>query len=105
MASLTYKNDIDGQTKTQNTEFFTADITPEKAGAFHFQLSFASDVAIQITLDSGSNWKNLNGGVTLGVDNLTTFTIFTKRGDTFNARIPTSGGSVVDVARVVEELV
>lgn len=95
----------DGTTKTQNTEFFTTDLSPQANSVFHIQLTLASDVALEVTFDTGTNWTALNGNVTLGVDKLHTFSLFMQRGDLFNMRIPTAGGSVIDHIRVVEETV
>ncbi len=92
--------------KAQNAEFFAADLLPfvlaQYAAKNKISISVSAAVVIEITLDSGSNWTALNAGVAIGVDQLFTFDVAIRNGDTFNMRTPTGGGATVDICRVDE---
>jgi len=93
----------DGETETQNTEWFGSDLIPTDNSIVRVEISVSAAVVVEVTFDSGSNWTALNSNVALGVDQLNIFDIFVKTGDTLNFRIPTAGGAVVDIGRVYQE--
>jgi len=92
----------DGATEAQNAEWFATDLAPTVTGLFRLEISVSAAVVVEVTFDSGSNFTALNKNVALGVDQLFVFDVFVKIGDTFNMRIPTSGGATVDVGRVYQ---
>ena len=92
----------DGETESQNTEWFATDLAPTLNGIFRLEVSVSAAVVIEVTFDSGSNFIALNSNNTIGADQLFVFDIYVRVGDTFNIRIPTAGGATVDIGRVYQ---
>ncbi len=90
--------------KAQNAEWFATDLSPvviaPKVAKFRIIVSCSAAVVVDVTLDSGSNWTALNSGKVVGIDQLFTFDVPVRNGDTFNMRTPTAGGCTVDICRV-----
>jgi hypothetical protein len=95
--------------KAQNAEWGSSDYTgladTAKAELCILQVSVSTTAAVvEITLDSGSTWTALNGGVTLATGKLYQFDIYITGGDTFNIRASNSSGTTVDTAKLVSDL-
>jgi len=93
----------DGETETQNTEWFVSDLLPVHSGLMRVEISVSAAVVVEVTFDSGTNFTALNSNAVLGVDQLFIFDLFVKTGDTINFRIPTAGGATVDIGRIYQE--
>ena len=92
----------DGETEAQNAEWFSSDLLPTLNGIFRLEVSVSAAVVVEITFDSGSNYTALNSNNAIAADQLHVFDIYVRTGDTFNIRIPTGGGAVVDIGRVYQ---
>ena len=94
--------------KAQNVEWFSADLqeqqVSEQFGASKFRLTIGinSEVKVQVTLDSGSNWLYLNGGNALVADSIYMFDVGVRDGDNFNMRTDDASGTTVKLCRVSE---
>jgi hypothetical protein len=94
--------------KAQNVEWFSADLqeqqVSEQFGASKFRLTLAisSEVAVQVTLDSGTTWVYLNASDAIKADSLYMFDVGVRQGDNFNMRTDDSSGTTVRFCRVSE---
>ena len=93
--------------KAQNAEWFASDIATGAdqtlySSKYRIFVSINAAKVVEVTVDSGTTWVSVNGGVALVAGACYTFDIPTRSGDTFNMRIPTSGGATVNVCRVDE---
>ena len=93
--------------KAQNAEWFTTDISTG-ADQVNYSSKYRIFVAInaaklvQCTVDSGTTWFTLNSANALEANGAYVFDIPTRSGDTFNMRIPDSGGATVLICRIDE---
>ena len=93
--------------KAQNAEWFTSDIATGSDQALYSSkyrifVSINAAKIVEVTIDSGSTWMSVNGGVALVANACYIFDIPTRSGDTFNMRISESGGATVNACRVDE---
>ena len=94
--------------KAQNAEWFSADLQEQQiseqfgASKFRLTLAISSEVAVQVTLDSGSTWVYLNASDPLKADSLYMFDVGIRDGDNFNMRTNDSSGTTVRFCRVSE---
>jgi len=89
--------------KTQNTEYFSADLVPDPAsGTSIWYITIAGTaVDLQVTYNSGTTWDDLVG--TLTAATITTFTIYVRDTDLMNFRSNEAAGITIDVFRVDAE--
>jgi len=101
MANLVSKDNASGS-KTATTEWFASDLLmSENLGFFRITLSISASAIIEVTLDSGSNWTALNSGIALVADQIYTFEVPVRNGDTINFRTPSGATTTtVDIGRI-----
>ena len=93
--------------KAQNAEWFAADIATGTdqtlySSKYRVFVAINAEKTVQCTVDSGTTWFTLNSANALEANGAYVFDIPTRSGDTFNMRIPDSGGATVLVCRVDE---
>lgn len=94
--------------KTQNTEWFSSDLTTEttseqfSASKFRITIGITAEKKVQVTLDSGSNWLYLNSGDAIKADSLYVFDVPVRQDSNFNMRTDETGGCTIAVCNVSE---
>ena len=93
--------------KAQNAEWFASDIATGAdqtlySSKYRVFVAINAEKLVQCTVDSGTTWFTLNSANALEVNGAYVFDIPTRSGDTFNMRIPDSGGATILICRVDE---
>ncbi len=82
--------DIPTGSKGQNVEWMT-DYNVDDLGKFRCNIAVDTDSVVEYTIDSGSNWLQLNAGDALLAKCSYGFDIYVRAGDQLNFRSPTAG--------------
>jgi len=106
MSSGYYNKGVASGAKAQNAEWFATDISPgiraEKIMDLTLQIAVSATAAVvEVTMDSGTTWSELNTGVAIPIGKLHTFSIFVKNDDLINFRATNASGTTLDVCYVV----
>lgn len=106
MSSGYYNKGVETGAKAQNAEWFATDIIPgigsRKLMELTLQISVSATAAVvEVTMDSGTTWSELNTGVAIPVGKLHTFSIFAKNDDLVNFRATNSSGTTLDVCYII----
>ena len=109
MASAYYNKGVETGAKSQNDEWFATDIDPGiRAGKMielTLQISFSvTPVIVEVTLDGGATWSELNTGVLIPIGKLHSFSMFVKNNDQINFRTPTVSGTTLDICYVIGDI-
>lgn len=109
MSSGYYNKGVETGAKAQNAEWFASDIVPgiraEKIIELTLQISVSATAAVvEVTLDSGTTWSELNTGVAIPLGKLHTFGIFVKNDDLVNFRATNASGTTLDVCYVIGDI-
>lgn len=99
MGKVNPKGEATG-TKTQNTEWLAQDLIPTKTGKVRITVCLDTEVVVEVTINSGTNFVALNENNALVADALYIFDIGVRVGDKFNVRIPTAGGATIVICRL-----
>ena len=106
MSSGYYNKGVASGAKAQNAEWFATDIDPgirsEKFMDLTLQIAVSATAAVvEVTMDSGTTWSELNLGVAIPVGKLHTFSIFVKNDDLINFRATNASGTTLDVCYII----
>lgn len=109
MSSALYNKGVESGAKAQNAEWFATDINPGirsgKMMDLTLQISVSATAAVvEVTLDSGATWSEINLGVALPVRKLHTFSIFAKNDDLVNFRATNTSGTTLDICYVIGDI-
>lgn len=106
MSSAYYNKGVETGAKAQNDEWFATDIDPGiqpgKMMELTLQISLSdTPVVVEVTMDGGATWSELNTGVVIPLGKLHSFSMFVKNNDLVNFRTPTSNGTTLDICYVI----
>lgn len=106
MSSGYYNKGVASGLKAQNAEWFAADIDPgirsEKLMDLILQISVSVTAAVvEVTMDSGTTWSEINQGVAIPIGKLHTFSIFAKNDDLVNFRATNASGTTLDICYII----
>lgn len=106
MTSALFVKGTETGAKAQNAEWFSTDISvgvqTNKALSFFVQVSVSvTPAVVEVTLDSGTTWSELNLGVAIPTGKLHTFEVFAKQGDLVNFRATNSSGTTLDICYII----
>ena len=109
MATSLYLKGSESGAKAEDEEWFAADIDvglkSEKAIDLILQIAVSvTPAVVEVTLDGGTTWSQINSGVALAVDKLYQFDIFAKTNDTVNFRASNTSGTTLDVCYIIGDL-
>lgn len=95
--------------KAQNAEWAATDYTglaaSDRVELCILQVSVSVTAAvIEVTLDSGTTWAELNGGTAIGTGQMFQFDIYVTGGDEVNFRATNASGTTVDYGLLVVDL-
>ncbi len=83
--------DIPTGTKAQNIEWMGNDYEVDDLGKFRCNIAVDTDSIVEYTIDSGTNWLQLNAGDVLLANCSYGFDIYVRAGDQINFRSPSAG--------------
>ena len=109
MSSGYYNKGVETGAKAQNAEWFASDIDPGirpgKLMEITLQISVSATAAVvEVTLNGGTTWSEINTGVAIPVGKLHSFSMFVKNDDLINFRATNASGTVLDVCYVIGDI-
>lgn len=85
--------------KTQNS-LWMSDYAVTDLGKFRCNICISSEKRVEYTINGGTNWMLLNGGIALKANCAYGFDIYVRAGDLINFRCPDTGGTTVILGRL-----
>ena len=102
MPQMEYITELTGS-KGQNVEWFSSDLTVQnRPKMLCMNIATQENVAIEMTLDSGSTWFDLDASKKHDFADLIRFVL--SPDETLNMRTPTAGGVTIDHLHIYAEV-
>ncbi len=98
--SISIAVDIPQTAFAQDIEWLSTDYRVDDLGKFRCNIVVSSEVAVDYTINSGTNWIKINAGDNLLANCGYGFDIYVRAGDLINFRTPTAGGTTVILGRL-----